>query len=276
MELRMMQEIAAIVPQSISFNYEELRREIGEKLDHYKNMVVTEADISGAKKDKAALNNLAKALNDQRIAQQREYMRPFDRYKAQVDELVQMIKEPVDAIDRQLKGYDAARKEEKRAALTEFFSANVGNLLELLPLEKVWNDRWLNATFKLEEAQQEIGNTLNRVRNDLAIIRKMGVSCEQQMIDKYLQTLDMSAALAEKTRFEELQKKIKAAKRENPYESQVEAATRPAPKMTVTAGQDPDTEEVFAVDLRLWLTPRTKALLKAFLDENNISYGSVK
>ncbi len=64
MELQV-SEIKALEP--IKFNYEELKTQIATKLENYKNLVYTEDNIKEAKADRANLNKLAKALNDEKI-----------------------------------------------------------------------------------------------------------------------------------------------------------------------------------------------------------------
>ena len=55
------------IPDAISFNYDELKQELAEKVSMYETMVYTEEQIKEAKADKASLNKLKKALNDERI-----------------------------------------------------------------------------------------------------------------------------------------------------------------------------------------------------------------
>lgn len=49
-------------PQSIDFNFEEIKSELEEKLIKYKNLVVTEDGIKAAKQDNAKLNKLRRQL----------------------------------------------------------------------------------------------------------------------------------------------------------------------------------------------------------------------
>ena len=51
--------------EQILFNYEELRAEITQKTEIYKTLVYTDENIKSAKADKATLNKLKKALNDE-------------------------------------------------------------------------------------------------------------------------------------------------------------------------------------------------------------------
>ena len=64
MELRI-NEVS--VPEQLTFNYEELKQELMEKVSMYETLVYTDEQIKQAKVDKANLNKLKKALNDERI-----------------------------------------------------------------------------------------------------------------------------------------------------------------------------------------------------------------
>ena len=85
MELKIAQ---VTLPEQIEFNYQELKNEITTKANEYANIVYTDDTIKEAKADKAALNKLKKALNDERIRQEKEYMKPFNDFKTKVNELI--------------------------------------------------------------------------------------------------------------------------------------------------------------------------------------------
>ena len=61
-------------PETIQFNYEELKAELAEKVQTYELMVYTEDTMKEAKADRASLNRLKKALNDERIKREKEYL----------------------------------------------------------------------------------------------------------------------------------------------------------------------------------------------------------
>lgn len=103
MELRV-NEVA--IPEKIDFNYEELKAELISKVSFYETLVYTDDQIKDAKADKANLNKLKKALNDERIRKEKEYMQPFNVFKAQINEIIGIIDKPIAVIDEQVKAYD--------------------------------------------------------------------------------------------------------------------------------------------------------------------------
>ena len=82
MELKV-NEVA--LPEKITFNYEELKEELQEKAHTYEVIVYDEEQIKEAKADRAKLNNLKKTLNDERIRREKEYMIPFNDFKAKIN-----------------------------------------------------------------------------------------------------------------------------------------------------------------------------------------------
>ncbi|MCM1007773.1 MAG: DUF1351 domain-containing protein [Ruminococcus flavefaciens] len=55
------------IPQEIE-NLEQLKAEIAPKMEQYRSLVVTEESVRSAKADRAKLNKLKKAVEDQRIS----------------------------------------------------------------------------------------------------------------------------------------------------------------------------------------------------------------
>ena len=117
-----------------------------------------------------------------------------------------MVDEPIGAIDRQVKAYDEAKKQDKRQQIERFFEGAVGDLEEVLPLSKIWNDRWLNATYPMKDIEKEIIERIRKTHSDIGIIVAMQLPCCDQMLSTYLDTLDMSRAMEEKHKYEQAQK----------------------------------------------------------------------
>jgi hypothetical protein len=209
MELIMKTDLAKAIPQAIEFNYDELKAQLPERLTYYNNLVVTEESIKSAKADKATLNKLLTAFEDARKEVKRDCLKPYEDFNSKESELAGMIREAVTSIDSQVKTFDEQKKAEKRERVVTFYADSIGNLDPLVTLDKVWEPRWMNATYKMADIEKEITDIVFKVKNNISIIKAFDVGCEQQMLDVYLKNLDFSAAIAEKTRWEEQQKRLK-------------------------------------------------------------------
>lgn len=113
------------LPEKISFNFDELKQELTEKVSMYETLVYTDDQIKEAKADKAQLNKLKKALNDERIRLEKEYMQPFNSFKSQVNEIISIIDKPVALIDKQVKEYEDKQKQDKMEQIKALWVNNM-------------------------------------------------------------------------------------------------------------------------------------------------------
>lgn len=116
MELRV-NDVA--IPEKISFNYEELKAELTEKVAFYETLVYTDDQVKDAKADRATLNKLKKTLNDERIRREKEYMQPFNEFKAHVNEIIGIIDKPIAVIDKRVKEFEDQKKANKQKDIEE-------------------------------------------------------------------------------------------------------------------------------------------------------------
>ena len=277
MEVRLTPAIEQVIPPQISFNFEEIKSELAGKLQVYQSMVVTESGIKEAKADRANLNKFKAALADSRKAVKAQWNQPLSDFESKMKELERMVDEPIGAIDRQVKAYDEAKKQDKRQQIERFFEGTVGDLEEVLPLSKIWNDRWLNATYPMKDIEKEIVERIRKTHSDIGIIVAMQLPCCDQMLSTYLETLDMSRAMEEKHKYEQAQKAKAQAKQAEPAPSS--PAEQPVAEAVVNTPQETAREaapELRVLDFRVWVTPEQMQALKAFLLENNIRYGRVE
>ena len=194
-----------VLPKKIDWNYEELKAEITEKAKIYETMVYTDDQIKLAKSDKAKLNHLKKALNDERIAREREYMKPFNEFKTQINEIISIIDKPVSIIDKQVKEYDQIKKQEKANKCLELFE-ELNQGYNWLDYNKISNPKWTNATFTLNKVQEEIEEKLKKIANDLNTLSSLE-AFSFEAIEEYKISLDVGKAIAEGQRLVTIQKR---------------------------------------------------------------------
>lgn len=192
------------IPSKIEFNYDELKREIAEKVEKYTNLVYTDQDIKQAKADKATLNKVKKALNDERIRREKEYMKPFNEFKSEINEIIQIIDKPIAIIDKQVKEAEEQKKQEKALAIEELFKDMTKP--DWLTLAVIYNSKWLNATFSMKSVKEEIESRLEQINNDLATLSNLP-EFGFEATEVYKSTLDINRAVNEGKRLAEIQKR---------------------------------------------------------------------
>lgn len=198
------------MPKAIGFNFEELKSEIKEKAALYKNMVYTDETIKEAKSDKAKLNKFITALEDKRKEVKKQCLQPYEEFEKQVKELVAIINEPVKLIDAQVKDYEERQKAEKASKIHAIWEKEVQEANEEISLDKIFNDRWLNATFTLKKVQEEIKARIEQFNADLETLDKLP-EFSFEAVEVYKQTLDINRAIAEGQRLADIQKRKQEA-----------------------------------------------------------------
>lgn len=191
------------LPERISFNYEELKQELTEKVSMYETMIYTDEQIKEAKADKVNLNKLKKALNDERIRREKEYMQPFNDFKTKVAEIISIIDKPVAAIDRQVKEYEEKQKQDKLAKIKDFFEkCNFHDF----NFEQIFEERWLNASVSMKSIEGAICAKEEQIAMDMKIIADLPEFGFEAM-ETYKTTLDIRTAMNEANRLAEMAKR---------------------------------------------------------------------
>lgn len=280
------------LPQNISFNFEELKAELTEKISMYETMVYTDDQIQEAKKDKANLNKLKKALNDERIRREKEYMEPFNAFKAQINEIIGIIDKPVAVIDKQVKAYEEQKKQDKKEKIRELWDSM--DAPEGLTFNDSFQEKFLNTTYSMKVIKQYFEDDIKRFIRDLETLAALPeFGYEAKMV--YLSTHDITKALAEGQRMAQVQKQkaeyevAQARLREAEAARTVaeEARKQQAEQNVTAAGESafnnvPDVSaQVPAESGKQWvlfqalLSTEDALALKAFFEERNIAFKPV-
>ena len=229
------------LPEVIQFNYDELKAELTDKVKAYEVMIYSDDQIKLAKSDRASLNKLKKALNDERIRREREYMKPFDDFKAKINEIIGIIDKPVALIDKQVKEYEEQQKEQKRKDIEEIFINSERPLW--LHLNQIFVDKWLNSSVSMSTIEKEIIDRLDSISKDLELLNELP-EYGFEATEVYKKNLDLNSALSEGRRLSEIQKRKEEAEKirqeykvdqykidtENPFKDFTESFVVPIPE----------------------------------------------
>lgn len=270
MELKIVQPTKFI--EAIEFNFEELKGQLKESLEKYQNLTFTEEQIKLAKSDRATLNKLKDAIENKRKEIKAKCLRPYEEFELKIKELVNLIDEPINNIDGQIKLAEEEKKNQKTFEINKIFDkfAVENNINELITCQRIFNQKWLNTSYKLSTIEQEIKDTTKNIADSIKVIGETKTEFTQQVLDKYLQTLDLTVALAENTRLCQQKERLEKMKAE---QEKRQAEEKQVAKPTVEEQQPTELKQI---DFRVWVTEEQKKLLRAFLIENKIKYGAVK
>lgn len=140
--------------QEIEWNNEELKTAIAKKMEDYKGLVFTEETIADGKKDRADLNKLRGAIDNERKRIKKMCMEPYDKFEKEVKEVLGLVDEQINAIDVQIKEVEQIKREEKRKTVQELFES-IG-FQKFVTLEMIWDEKWLNASVSLSKVENAL------------------------------------------------------------------------------------------------------------------------
>lgn len=293
LEMRMSTDLAAVLPQQIGFNFEELKEQLMGQLEHYNNLVVTEDAIQEAKADRANLRKLSTAIDDRRKEVEKQWNQPLTTFKAQAKELVTLIGQPVAAIDKQIKTFEenekAAKRKEVEAAYAEIVP---DNLRDIIPFERILDQKWLNKSTTMKSVRAALEDKAKRVNVDMALIDGVNPKYMAAVRTMYIKTLDITAAMNHQDELMEADARFQAQE-EARAQRMAQAAARlglipTAEEKPPVAAQEPVrepvrepapqipvSEKLYPLTLAFQLTKAQAAALKQFLADNNIQYQKI-
>ena len=233
-----------------------------------------------AKTDKAYLNKLKDDVAEKRKTAVATWNKPLDEFISVMKDLEKKI----DSASNDLKVItDKAvqqEKDEKKAKIVEFW--NTFNFT-IVPLERVFNPKWLNKTEKMSTIMEECKAIVEKINGEMATLKSMQSEDSEILQSFYLETLDLNATLQKGNQLKENRARIKAEEEKKAAEivkHQEEIQTITPHSMTVensgvvkepvNSEQSEDPIATFKLEVT---APASKLLaLRKFIDDNGITY----
>lgn len=282
LEFVMRTDLSSALPAVLDFNFDELKERLSSALELYCGLVVTEDGIKAAKQDRAGLNKLRDALESKRKEVKKACMAPYTDFESKVKELVSLVDEPIAAIDGQLRAYEERRRSDKRAEVLAVYEAAAGELRSVLPFERIWRDEWYNTTAAMKKIKESVMASVEKTTADLEVLSTVESEFSETVKLKYLDTLDISAALAERARlqeqakrlleYEEQRARVETAETARPEAPASTHPAHPEPRQEAEPAQQSSTETVYRLRFECAVTAAQAQALAWFLTDNHISY----
>ena len=227
---------------TLTTNALQLRDHVAATLERYTAENYSEENVDQAKADRAILNKAAKELNDRRIQLERDWNAPLQEFKSIIGDTVKMIADGSAKIDAVVKGVESKAKAEKRAAIEELWERKG---ITLLPLSKLWDERWLNKTKRLPAIEKEIGEKILKIEAELDTLAAVDTEDGEVLRAYYLDCLDLQRTLAYSATLKANRQRLQEeqARRQAEAEAQATRAEYVAPTAeptTTTAQEAPE------------------------------------
>ena len=245
-------------------NFDEIKSEISAKQNFYSTLVITENDVKQAKKERAYLNGLRKAIDEERKKIKKEYMTPYLEIEDKFTTLTDMLKNSIEAIDGQLQAIENKALQAKYNDLVECFHSV--NTLEFIAPEDVISTNWRNKTQKSGKIKEEIREKIFKINSDFSYLESMYSNSElwRAIFRKFTETKSREETLAYAVELERTETHGNAPV-SNANESNV---------ITLHGGQE--CVKTLTGAFRVECTPEQLKALKYFMEKTGIRFKVIK
>ena len=214
---------AEIVAGKLTSNAKELAEKIRNEL---KKFTVDRyiGNPAVAKADKALLTKVKDAISDKRKKVSAEWNKPLNDFLDEMRSLEKEVLECYDNLNSVVKQAENAEKEKKRKGIESYWHT-LG--ITIIPLEKIFNPKWLNKTFTMNDVMKEVEAKVEKITGELATLRSMKDEDSETLQSFYLETLDLNATLEKGNQLKDNRAALKAEE-ERRRQEEAEKALREA------------------------------------------------
>lgn len=194
----------------IEENFTEAKAYLASQLEAYKSVVFTEDTKKDAKDTVAQLRKDKKALQDKIKDVKKEYMKPFDDFMVKANELMLLYDEPIVYINAQIEDFEQKRREEKREQIQDIYHELVpeAEWQEVIPLAKIANPKWENATATVKSIKEEIMQYKENAKTAYTAIKAMASDKEAEALEMYNRTFNLNECMDYLNRYEQQKKEV--------------------------------------------------------------------
>ena len=154
--------------------------------------------IEETKKARAELNASATKINEIRKSYEKEYLKAFSDFKNLSKETIDLIAECSGKLDEIVKQKENEEKQAKKTEIENYWKTTD---FSLFPLEKVFNEKWLNKTVKMTEIKKAIDEVQNKTLADLKTLES--ITQDETVKALYLDCLNIGIAIQKAKDIEE-------------------------------------------------------------------------
>lgn len=270
----------------ICTNFAEVKEWLTHELAPYESMVVTEDSIASAKTLRANIRKVADGINQQKIAVKKAWLAPFASFESESKELYDLCQKSVSNLDGQIKSMENAKKAEKLARLETVFRENSVGITDYVTWDSIVSPKWGNASTSEKAAEGEIITILEKVREDLEMIRSLDSEWEAALLDEYAASHDVRTVIqkenALKARKNAEEQRKAQAMQEHFDEPKVAQNASPAvaepiyeapqPVIVPIGYEEPPKPKVYHLEFAVDVTMEQANALKAFFTQYGIAY----
>lgn len=154
-------------------------------------------------------------------------MLPWEEFETQAKKLIGMYDEPIDLINGQVQAFEEKRIAEKKELINRLYAETVpADLEEYIPIERIYNPKWENATMKEKEIRREMSETADKTKRDIDTINSMESDSTAKALSMYRTSLNLTEAVSYINNYERQKQEILAKEQERKRREEEERIRR--------------------------------------------------
>ena len=262
-EFRITSDLSTIRGQVIDGNFSEVQEWLETNLAPYRELAVTQENVSAAKTYRANIRKVRDRIDESRKEAKKAALAAYEHFEQKCKTLTGLCDEAANAIDVRVKAIEDAEKREKIAEIRSIYDKIAyENLAVYAPWEYVYNPKWENKGTSLDAALEELKNRLIAVENDISTIRDVGGSDTAYLLDIYKQTHDIGTVMRKSSEIKALREQEASRKSEEDANLAILGAE--------------DDEPLVTVSFKVTCTKTQLAALGDYMKRVGIKYGRYK
>lgn len=238
--------------------------------EYYGTLVFNDDQLKEAKDERASINKLVKSIADYRKNIVAEFKKPIEQFETTAKETEKILKETSDFVDVQVKNFENKEKEKKREEIEKIYNAQIEELKDVISINQLFNDKWLNKGTTLQSIEDEIKSRLDDIRSGLKAIEELHSEFELEIKNTYLQDFDLSKAIIKNNQLKEQKERLSKVeeKKEEIVQEKVETMLKKEVKEDIS---DP----ILTYTLKITAPLSKQQALRKFLELNKMTFEKV-
>ncbi len=248
---------------TIEDNLDVVEASIRQKLAEYTQVVITKDSIQDGKELLADIRKEKKSLDDERKAIKKAWMKPYEVFEARAKKIIDLYDEPVKLINSQLEAYEEDRKVAKRndiKKIYEFVVKENAELADWLPLDKIYDTKWENATCKDKTIREAMEMVFSQIKVSISTIQSMQSAWEEDALNILKDTGSLQLAIEKISSLTKQAERIEEAKKAQEEAKRTEEARKAELEATRT-------EDKIKADVNKELSAAEKAIAEVSQDK---------
>ena len=278
------------VPQSIEFtvqedfinnlptivsNLEQVEQWAISQTEQDRNLVLlTDEDFENAKERSAQLNKQIKLIEDKRKEIKKAYNQPYEVFEKASKRVTAVLSEARENLWSQVTKAEEEKKVVKQSKLCSLWeSLNKESIGGYRTFEQIFNPKWLNKGFKIEQAFEEMQELFKQQCTDVSAIVSLNSEFQVSLIEYYKDGHSISEVIAYNNRLN-AQKQAQIEKEEKSRANiQLKQETENLPQNNNT---NEEMEDIIHIEFWVEGTQEQLAELGKYIREHGLKYGRIK